>query len=477
MASKYTPAEIERRALDSLPPLVVVDRRNQTDGTDLILSIQDIVGRVLNSDIDAVHYLVGLQARNLASLCGKILVTLNNLERQAIASGQETPTATSRIQELSDLMDQVQAAGKDVRPALVKEFDALATAYARSGVERSGRVTTGIHPAIARENVGSLLEDLQRYLSELADNVPNWLNWFRNYQDFDVTSATERRAALYGGRLLSRSLDLPSDQQSEGIIDALVVSAMLQLSITRLNVLQDKYAGTPVFTDKPPSGQEDIRSFTLETAQPTNLPIRSGDLVLARVLNSADVHAVVGVVYGVAGLTVRIKVTDPSFPAQVSGTHEVRIRSQGLHTFDAARPVVNAVYGANAALLANPATFIIAARTYAESGSRSGAYSKGLAALRSSVTSIRASLQTVRAGRVAAIDSLLEHLASERLELVVGALMGLQFGLLEFMPDLLSSQTIIEYLVEQLQDDMDATSAGYTVADLGSQFEDYFRAG
>jgi hypothetical protein len=477
MASKHTPAEIERRVLASLPPLVVVDRRNQTDGTDLILSIQDIVGRVLNSDIDAVHYLVGMQARNLASLCGKILVILNNLERQAIAASQETPSATSRIQELSDLMSQIQSAGKDVRPALVREFDAVATAYARSGVERSGRVTTGIHPAIARESVVSLLEDLQRHLSELSDNVPSWLNWFRNYQAFDVTSATEKRVALYGSLLLSKNFDLPSDQQSEGIIDALVVSAMLQLSVTRLDVLQSKYAGTPVFTAKPPLGQEDVRSFTLETAQPLNLPIRSGDLVLARTLNSTGVHTVVGVVYGVVGLVVRVRVTDPAFPAQVSGTHEVLIRSQGLHTFDSARPVVNALYGANADLLTNPADFIIAARTYAESGSRSGAYSKGLTALRSGVMAIRTSLQTVRSSRVAAVDSLLEHLASERLELVVGALTGLQFELLEFMPDLLSSQTTIEHLVEQLQDDMDATSSSYTVAELDSQFEDYFRVG
>lgn len=476
MALKYTPEEIEQRVLAALPPLVVVDRRRQTDGEDLILSIQDIVGRTLNADIDAVHYLVGLQAQNLVTLCGKILVALNNLERQAIAASQETPTADSKIQDLSDLMREIQTSGKDVRPQLVARFDAVAAEYARSGVERSGRVTTGIHPAIARETASFLLADLQRYLSELSDNIPRWTGWFQNYASFDVTSATERRTAQYGAALLSRHFDLPSDQQSEGVIDALVVAAMLQFSVARLDVLQNKYLGNPTFTTKPAAG-EDVRSFTLPAAQPAALVFRAGDVVLARLNNSTAAHTVIGSVYGVSGLTVRVKITDAALPAQVNGTYEVVVRSSGLHTFDAARPVIDSVYRANVSILTDPSKFFEAARTYAESGSRSGTYSSGLQTLRLAVTSIRTSLQTVRANRVAAVDALVEHLASERLDLVVRSLLDLRFDLLEFLADILSSQTSIEYAVEQLQDDMDATSTGYTVTDLPSQYEDYFSAG
>lgn len=477
MALRFTPDEIAQRVEEALPPLAVVSRRSPTSGDDLILSIQDVVGRVLNSDIDSIHYLVGLKARDLWVVCGRILTTLNNIERQALAATQSGTTANSRIEELTSIIDDIQISGSSVRPNLIQRFKNVATQYARSSTDDYGRTSVGVNPQSAKEEVTALLVDLRRDLGSLAGNISDWLDWFSRYNEFDVTAATDQRVSSYARDLLDRYVGSTAAEQSEGIIDALVVSAMLEYSTTRLDVLKNKFVGSPALTTAPATGQ-DIRTLTLTSTQPDEMPIRAGDVVLMRPSNSSGIPTVAGSVIRVSGLTVRVLVTDPAIPDQVLvNTYELTIRSLGLHNFDVARPKVQLGISLANGLLADPTRLVDAITTYAQAGSRSGFYTEGLYHVRASISTIRAALALVQANRVVAVDSLLEHLRSERLDLVAGALVNLRFNLLANITALLSQQDSIDYLADQVAEDLEQNSAPYVTAVIEDQYEDYFRTG
>lgn len=477
MALRYTPEEIARRVQDALPPIAVVSRRDLVDGTDLILSLQDIIGRVLNSDLDAIHYLVGMKAQDLWVVCGRILVTLNNLERQALAATQSSTTAPSRVEELLDTLDEIQVSGRDVRPNLIRRLKTLTAQYARGSVDENGRMAVGLSPQIAREETVSLLADLRGDLALLSRDLPIWMGCFARYQTFDVTAATDQRAAAYARDLLSTRAGQPTSAQSEGIIDALVASAMLDYTVTRLDVLQDKYEGNPEIVVDPNMG-EDLRILTLPADQPSELVLRVGDVVLARASGSDGYFEVVGEVERVIGRTVKFRTIAPGLPNPVpEGSRDIVIRSVGLHSFTVARGDVLWGLRQSSGLLAHPDPFVEAVTAYAQSGARSGMYTEGFQALRQAVTTIRTALGGFRSSRVAAVDALLEHLHTERLDLVAGAVMNLRFDLLTNITALLSGQDSIEYLAGQILVDLEEGAAPYATSVIEDQYEDYFRTG
>lgn len=477
MAILYTQEEVAARVAKAAPPLVVVDRRFDIvlpEQDELLLGIQDVVGRCLNSDADALFYLVGMAARSNQVLAQRVAANLERFVRLATAGNQEAPVAAPAINALLGLLDQAELAGDGQQEKLRRQFAATVASFARSSKTAAGVISVGLDPTTSRRSavalVGTILEDA----AVLLGNARLFVDAPTNYKNIDLTRASRDRHILYARLLLEQHQGRPVTEQSEAIIDAVVANTLLQYSAIRLDAEADKALG-PFPVSALVSGS---RTITLDSAPAVTAPIRVGDAVFASALVGGTYPVRVGTVTWVSGMSVRMSEAQGSgLPGgalnQLSAQYTVRIQSQGLASFREVSPPISALVTRLSSLLEGEARVSRAFSTYAESGVVSPKFSEALQELTSISSGMAALFAQYGASKVRAVEGLLQHVEDERLTLISSVLTSLQFSVLRDIPLVLSSQGRATYLMEELAEDAN-TGVTPQANEIASMFGDYF---
>ena len=477
MAVLYTQEEVAARVAKAAPPLVVVDRRFDIalpEQDELLLGIQDVVGRCLNSDVDALFYLVALAARSNQVLARRVADNLSQFARLAAAGNQEAPVAAPAIDSLLDLLDQASLVGDGQQEKIRRQFSATVSGYARSSRTSAGSISVGPDPAASRRSAAQLIGTILEDAAALLSNTWLFVNAIANYKGVDLTRASRDRHILYARLLLEQHVGRPATEQSEAIVDAAVANALLQHSAVRLDVEAAKDAG-PFPTSALADG---VRVITLASAPAATAPIRVGDAVFATAVVGGTYPALVGTVTWVSGTQVTMaELPGSGLPGsalnQLSAQYVLLIQSQGLASHRALSPSVSALASQLALLLEGEARVSRAFSTYVESGVITPKFSDALQSLSSISTSLATLFEQYGASKVAAVESLIRHLEGERLTLISSVLTRLQFPLLRDIPAVLSSQGRATYLMEELVEDAN-TGAEPQPNELASMFGDFF---
>jgi hypothetical protein len=480
MAVLYTQAEVEARVAQASPPLVVLDRRFDIalpEQDELILGIQDVLGRCLNSDADGLFYLVGLAARTNAALAQRIGTNLTQFSRLAEAGNMEPPVATPAIDQLLGLLDQVEGAGDGQQEKIRQQFSTAVAAYARSSRTAAGAISVKPDPGSSKQSASLLVASILEDATLLLDNARLFVNAVTNFKAIDLTKASRDRHILYARILLQDHLGRAVTEQSDAIIDSIVANALLQYSAVRLDVEAAKAAGTLVMS----ALSAGTRVITLLAAPSTNAPIRIGDAVFATALVGGTYPVRVGTVTWVAGLQVTMTEAQGSgLPAgvinQPNAQYQIQILSQGLGSFRSTSPQVAAYVAQLANLLEGENRIQRALATYVESGVISPKLSASIQGLTSLSTNLATLFGQYTASRVQAVDGLISHLENERLDLLSSVLTSLQFSVLLDIPAVLSSQGQATYLMEELAEDAN-TGVGPQANEIASMMGDYFISG
>lgn len=481
MALLYRESDLNERLDRARPPLVVIDRRFDValrEEDNLLLGIQDVLGRSLNADADSLFYLIGLFCRSELIRIARTADNLNLFADYADAGNQETPIAVPAVSELISLLDEAASAGDGRQERIRNLFDSRVKQFARSSKTSAGAVTVGMDPQTSRQKAVQLLDRVFEEVNVLLANIKLFLGAVSSYKSVDFTAATRSRHILYARNLMEQHLGKAADNQSDAILDSVVVNSLLKTTAVKLDVEANKASGSFPLS----ALSSGSRVLSLPTDTPAGYPVRIGDVLLARPI-AGDTVVMAGTVTWVSGLQVTV-VEDPAagLPAPAvnqnpqAPQYQFLLQSAGLHSFHKFVPQLTQVLESLQKYVADQDRVRKLMSVYANSGVMPPRLLDQIFGLAAVLISAQYVYQSYRYSLVSGVDELLQHLENERLFLVVSILKGLQFDALTNISAILSEQADVTTLTDELLDDA-LTGVPVQVEQGDSLLKDFYVTG
>jgi hypothetical protein len=471
---RLTTQEAQDLAERIIPPVSVVNRADPPSGDELLDGIADTIGRALMTDTDGVFALIRHLVVKTRAQAQQIADDVVSLRRLGPAARAEAPTVVSKIPELVDLLDQMMVAPAGRLARLKTKFDTTVERYARSSRTSAGQQTVGLSPHVALADGLVLIARIEKMVPVLLANTLRVQTALADYVETDLAQPSHTRSLQHARDILQSHADRVDTDQSPAIVDAALVSGMLQTTASAPDPRVDKYLGAGVVSANGTGGWISSRILTLSSDLSSWSPLRAGDTILVSVL-AGDPFVLLGTVSWVSGLVVRY-IPDGIWGAAGFDVDALKIRSRGLVSYEALGNQMAGLVSTgqrHETLLTGTAR---AVRTYFESG----AATNGMARMEETRTwalQVVTVLGTYEASGVAAIEALLDSLQNDRLPRLVDALRECRFYSLRDVGLLLSSPAQMDDLIQETIDSLELENEDVLVRHGSAGTDDYFRDG
>lgn len=433
--AQFTTAYAAQRAAKLSPPVTILNRTATQSADELLRSIHDVIGRVLNSDPDAVFHLIRTAIASQIVRVDRAISDLDVLFGRFELSQLDPPIAPSRVQDLVDLLDQYADATTQQRSLLAGRFGAVTKEFANSSQTAIGQRVVRPSQSRSKAELLTSLNDLGQALQELLDNNKLLVGVKDSFTSFTVNDAIGTQYVTQARDLLAAHLESGNDEMGEAILDATLVMGGLQVLEYKLAWGDNKFYVDQAVLPAADGGMDD-RTVTVPSS---TFPIRIGDYVQLG-SRSARVAWVSPTSLTLAPLE--------SLPTSETTT-PLKVYPLGLVGYSVIEGVFNQAQTYFVQLLGSWADLSKAMVVLIESGAYSTRLNE-LDELRTTLVSYRIELAKYQASTVQAVTDLLEHLDSERLHLVVECLESLQFDKIYSLPEILSSQATVSATMNEL---------------------------
>jgi len=242
-SNNYTEEEVAARTEELQSGTVVVDRNTVQQATDIVSSIQDLIFRSINADVDSVYYFLKLLVNRHVLIASKILSNIDLLDRYAPVARQEDPQPdTTKLTRLIEISEELEFAGPGQREVLLAEFTRVTEALASSSVTPGGHLNAGISPSYAKEQSLALAAETAFLIEVLEKEIPYFLNGISNYSSANFETVSFDTQAKKAKAILSGHEGNPD--LSGAILDSVVLASLLtQKKETKRDITIPKYEG------------------------------------------------------------------------------------------------------------------------------------------------------------------------------------------------------------------------------------------
>ena len=214
MSGDYTKKEIAQRVSQITDKTVSLDRVTFASSDFIVDSIKAMVAKTIDSDPDAIYYLVKLFAIAQSKLCSQILTSLDAVERLSFIGQGEVPLSDpDRLTEILVTLDAM--AESDSLPEMnrLKSLLANQTKSLRQDSKRQdGSLYSGVDPSEARDSAELEIQSISTNMATLESGVVNYLRVIQNYNDSQLSRFTIKRLAQEARKLFTQYVI--SNQQS-----------------------------------------------------------------------------------------------------------------------------------------------------------------------------------------------------------------------------------------------------------------------
>lgn len=463
---KLTAQEARDLAERIIPPVSVVSRIDPPSGDGMLLGISDTVGRALATDTDGVFALIRHTVARTRAQATQLAEDVAIVQRLGPASRAEAPVVVSKVPQLVDLLDQMLVAPDGQLARLHTRFNTLAAQYARSSRTLAGRHTVGMSPQQARADGLAALDRVVKAVPVLLANILLIQSALTSYVGLDLVRASRLRGVAHARDIMQSHAARVTTDQSPAIIDAALISGILQVS-SQPDPRVPKYSGSAAVAVEGAGNWTNTRLMTLDGTLSSWSPLRQGDPIFVGT-------TLIGRVSWVSGVDVRFVAEVGAVPG--ASTQTITIRSRGHVSYEELSNSLPGLVSAGQAHVRQLPSTLRQTQAYIGSGVATD-WSGRVGGLSTWASIIVQTLGGYEASGVSTIEDLLLHLRQERLPLVADALIECRFYALQDIGALLSAPAQLGDLLRAVQDTLVPDGTNVLVRYGRPGTDDYFTTG
>jgi len=268
MSGEYTDEEVKERLGQVLDQTISIDRKTFSSADFIIDSLKALVGKALNSEVDAFYYFVKLFTTGQSKKCQKALTYLDEIERFSFIGNQEISLGDPS--KLEDILDVLESMIESETLAEVANHNVKLANHVKLLVNGSrredGSVYTGYNPAKAKQNAIEALANFETTFSEIHDSAYNYLDAPANHERAELSRYPLVRLAQESKRLFTRYIaETTQDDLSQrffgryrlNLLDAIrditLISSVVDRRSTKVDLDSAKYDSSVTTVGKNPA--------------------------------------------------------------------------------------------------------------------------------------------------------------------------------------------------------------------------------